>query len=421
MATERSLALAKTLWGFEPHSQGQRDWLLSTAKVKTACAGRRWGKSLSTAVDVVLYALEHPNSAQLLTAPTHPQTLIIFYEVVRRLYAIPGMAQNMTYRQSPYPEIQFHDGAGLLKPTTIMARTAGTDGKSLRGLAFSRAIVDEGAFISDKIMLDVITPLLADQDGDLVLISTPNGTGYFKQAYDRGLDPFQPRYQSFHFPSSSNPFLPSAYLENEQATKPERVYAQEYLADFQDDAGGVFRHVAQAVDKGRSENEAPKPGVRYFAGWDLARINDFSVLTILDASGKQVYLDRFQKMDWDAQITRVKRALDAYNGAPVVMDATGGLESVSQTAIKAGVKATPFVFTNTSKTAIMDNLALQIETKARLLDNPVQTAELTAYAYTLTASRNVTMNAPEGQHDDTVCALALAAHAASKIRYATAL
>jgi len=58
----------------------------------------------------------------------------------------------------------------------------------------------------------------------------------------------------------------------------------------------------------------------------------------------------------------------------------------------------------------IDGLAIRLEHGGlRLLDNAQQTAELLAYQYELTASRNVRMNAPEGMHDDCVIALALAA------------
>jgi hypothetical protein len=66
-------------------------------------------------------------------------------------------------------------------------------------------------------------------------------------------------------------------------------------------------------------------------------------------------------------------------------------------------------FSNSSKGALIDNLAMRIEGgKVRLMDLPVQTAELLSYQYELTPSRNVRMNAPEGCNDDCVIALALA-------------
>jgi hypothetical protein len=58
----------------------------------------------------------------------------------------------------------------------------------------------------------------------------------------------------------------------------------------------------------------------------------------------------------------------------------------------------------------MDNMASGLENdSSRLMDIPVQTAELVNYEYKLTPSQNVQISAPEGDFDDCVCALALGA------------
>ncbi|MEP7289638.1 MAG: hypothetical protein ABI947_28135, partial [Chloroflexota bacterium] len=50
-----------------------------------------------------------------------------------------------------------------------------------------------------------------------------------------------------------------------------------------------------------------------------------------------------------------------------------------------------------------------------LLNDPVQLAELQAYAMERLASGRFTYNAPSGFHDDTVIATALAVHAIGKV------
>jgi hypothetical protein len=76
-----------------------------------------------------------------------------------------------------------------------------------------------------------------------------------------------------------------------------------------------------------------------------------------------------------------------------------------------------YQFTNASKEALIDNLAMRIEAgTVRLMDVPAQTNELLAYQYELTPSRNVRMNAPQGMHDDCVIALGLAVWGLTKPR-----
>jgi CO dehydrogenase/acetyl-CoA synthase alpha subunit len=57
MNWDRAFRLAKEFWQWEPHSQGQYDWIVDTAKNKVAACGRRWGKTESTAVQMALYAI----------------------------------------------------------------------------------------------------------------------------------------------------------------------------------------------------------------------------------------------------------------------------------------------------------------------------------------------------------------------------
>lgn len=413
MASPKSLLLAKKLWNWEPHSEGQRDWLLCDAKVKTAACGRRWGKSESTSVDIVLYALERPNTIQFILAPTADQTNIMADEVQSRLLAVPGLADCLMIRRSPYPLVKFNDGKNLLFATTITARTVGVDGKGLRGRKAHRVIEDEAAYIPDDVENNVITPLLADFDGDRIKVSTPAGRGHFRDDFQRGQDPHQARYKSFRFPTSANPYISSAYLENEKATKPERVWRIEYLAEFADDEGQVFRLVREAVDDGRAENEPAQPGRTYTLGVDLARIQDFTVLAVVDDTGRQVYFDRFNQISWERQRAAIGEVAARYS-AHIWIDSTGVGDPIFE-AIRREFPASGYQLTNQSKEALIDNLAMRIEQgHCRLMDLPVQTGELISYAYELTTARNVRMNAPPGMNDDTVIALALAQWGASR-------
>jgi hypothetical protein len=389
--------------------------MLCDAKVKVAACGRRWGKSESTAIDIVLYALECPNTIQIIVAPTADQTNVIVDEVKTRLLAVPGLADCLLVRQSPYPLLRFRDGKGILTATTITARTVGTDGEGLRGRHAHRVIEDEAAYIPDEVEDNVITPLLADYDGDLIKVSTPAGRGHFRNDYQRGTDPLQPRYQSFRFPSSDNPYLSREYLKNEKATKPERSWRVEYLAEFADDEGQVFRGVAEVVDEGRADAEPPqvvpyRPGtITYSLGVDLARVEDFTVLSVMDSNGRQVYFERFNQISWERQCAAIRAVALRYK-ATVWIDSTGVGDPIFEALRASGLPIEGYQLTNASKEALIDNLAMKIEQKqVRLMDQPTQTGELLSYAYELTESRNIRMNAPKGMHDDTVIALALSA------------
>lgn len=408
MATLRSLELAKRVWGWSPHSEGQREWLLCDAHVKVGACGRRWGKSESMAFDIVLYALENPGHIQILVAPTDDQTKIIMEQVERLLYSIPGLVKDFEHKKSPYTEITFKDGGGLKLPTTIMARTAGTTGRGLRGRKAHRVIVDEAAFIADHIMLNVVAPLLADFDGSLVEISTPDGRNNFWRDFKRGDDPEEPRYRSFRFPSEQNPYISGDYLKTQKRVLPERSYLQEYEAHFLDSEGAVFRKVEKAA-RGK-KLDGPEPGAQYIFGVDWARSRDFTVIVVFDIQArKMVYLDRFNQIDFATQRMRLTALAEKFKPTAIIAESNSiGLPNIE--ALQAdGLPVQAFLTTNATKGAAVDALVLALEQESiELLSDPVLIGELLAYECKKSATGMLTYSAPDGEHDDTVIATCLA-------------
>ncbi len=281
---------------------------------------------------------------------------------------------------------------------------------STRGRKYKRVVLDEAAMVPN--LTDawnaVIRPTLTDYIGDAWFLSTPKGQNFFWQLYNQGQDEHYPEFASWTMPTTANPIISPSEVEAARLSLPERVYQQEYLAAFLEESGGVFRMVREAVDKGRTENEDAAKGQEYSLGVDLARVEDFTVLDVLDASGRQVYHERFNQISWERQISAIVRVARAYN-AQTFLDSTGVGDPIFEALRGHGIRVQGYQFTNQSKEAIINALALAFENgERRLMDISAQTAELSAYQYELTPSRNVRMNAPEGMHDDCVIALALA-------------
>lgn len=278
-----------------------------------------------------------------------------------------------------------------------------------RGRKYRRVVIDEAAMVRnlEESWSNAIRPTLTDYEGDADLYSTPKGRNFFWKAYTWGEDGANLDWYAVRMPTISNPFIKPAEVEAARTQLPERVFQQEYLAEFLDDAGGVFRGVSYAVDAGRTEDEPPRARTRYCAGVDLARTQDFTVISVFDPNGRQVYFERFNQISWERQIAAIVSAATRY-AADVVLDSTGVGDPIFERLEAAGLSVTPYHFSNASKNAIIDNLAMGIERgSVRLMDLPVQTNELVAYEYQLTPSRNVRTGAPEGMHDDCVIGAAL--------------
>lgn len=278
-----------------------------------------------------------------------------------------------------------------------------------RGYKYKRVVVDEAAMVGrlEEAWTQAIRPTLADFEGDAYFLSTPKGRDYFWRLWTMGQDALNDSFRSWRYPTVANPYIKPSEVEAARLNLPERAFLQEYLAEFLEESGGVFRGVAAAVDTGVKSRDGVGP---YTIGVDLARVEDFTVISVLDSESRQVYHERFNQISWERQVGAVKRVAEMFPNSKVRVDATGVGDPIFERLRGLGLRVDPFKFTSQSKEALIDNLAMLIEQgRIRLLDVPEQTTELMAYEYQMTPSRNVRMNAPAGMHDDCVIALALSA------------
>ena len=218
-----------------------------------------------------------------------------------------------------------------------------------------------------------------------------------------------PDYASWTFPTADNPLVTAKDIEEARQTLPLDVFKQEYEAEFLDDMTGVFRNVKACTMTGITANVEPIKGTaRYFAGLDLARLTDFSVLIILDQTGKQVYFDRFNILDWKVQIAKVVPVVKKYN-AKLFVDSTGVGDPIFEALRDHGLDVHGITFNNENKKQLIQNLMLGFEqTELNILDIEVMLNEIGIFEYEMLPSGRVRYAAPEGYHDDCVIALALA-------------
>lgn len=385
-----------------PHS-GQFEVYRSDARYRVLACGRRWGK---TVLMQVLAAQKVVRDGQPVGwfAPNYKYLTEPFRELKRRLGPLV-VASN----HERFLEIQSEHGRNRIDFWTL------EDVDSGRGYKYGRVIIDEAGMVPKlgESWENAIRATLTDFSGDALFGGTPKGRNFFHEIYQRA-DEEKPGWASFQKPTSTNPHLPPAEYDQDRLLSeglPERSYRQEYLAEFIDDAGGVFIGVSDCVDHGRKENEPPKPGRKYFAGLDLAQAHDYTVLVIFDDEGRQVYIDRFNKLSWSLTVSRVAEAIKRY-GAITMVDATGVGQPIFESLRSEGCDVRPFKFTSLSKPPLIEHAVAVVQRQdIRLMDNRVQNDEIKAYEYEVTKSGNVRMNAPEGMHDDCVIAVCLAVHA----------
>ncbi|MCD4684645.1 MAG: hypothetical protein K8S97_01745, partial [Anaerolineae bacterium] len=285
---------------------------------------------------------------------------------------------------------------------------SGHDPNALRGSGLDLAVLDEAAYMHADVWQAAIRPALADRRGEAMFLSTPNGRNWFWALYMRGQQPQQSDWASWRLPTRANPLIEAAEIEAARHLLPERLYRQEYEAEFLDDAGGVFRSVeaAATVEPGGS----PRPGARVVFGVDWGRDNDYTCIAVLDAdTGEIVALDRFNEIGWALQRGRLTALAQRWQPDAIWAEAN----SIGGPNIEAlqteGLPVMAFYTTAASKGPLIESLALAIERRdIKLLRDPVLIEELQAYTMERLPSGRFRYSAPPGGHDDSVIATALA-------------
>jgi hypothetical protein len=259
----------------------------------------------------------------------------------------------------------------------------------------------------------VLRPTLADWKGDAWFLSTPKGRNGFWQMWQYGQDDAMQEWASWQMPSTVNPMIPASEFEAMRQSMPERIYAQEILATFLDDAGGVFRRVMDAATA--TEQEAAIDGHEYVIGVDWAQSVDWTVLTVIDLTlGEACAVDRFNQVDYAIQLGRLNAMHDRFRPHVIVSEKNSMGAPLAEALQQRGLPVQMFTTTNATKAEIIQSLSLAFEQGTlRILNDSTLINELQAYEQKqLPQSGLWRYSAPDGMHDDMVMSLALAYSAA---------
>lgn len=268
--------------------------------------------------------------------------------------------------------------------------------------------IEEANTVSQK-SLDILIPTIRVEGSELWFSWNP--------VYDS--DPVDKMFRGDNVPANAyvkkvswrdNPFFSDVLkieLEHDKATNPAK-YLHVWEGDY--DKTMESKVLRRIKENSTAIAQDPVDGVDYVMGVDLARHVDWTVIIVFDVhSHKMVYMDRFNQIDWNLQRARIEAVARRYNNALVRIDATGVGDPISQDLERAGLRVAPYVFTNQSKKALVDNLSLKLESDdIKIIQVPELQDELSVFSYEVTTAGNIRYEAPQGKHDDTVMSLALA-------------
>lgn len=365
----------------KPHP-AQRAVLQSAARFRVMMCGRRFGKSLISQTISIRRAVNKQNIAYI--TPTYQLGKIFFQEVIK-------MLPHEIYRKNEADLVINFITGGSIRFFT------GERLDAMRGLKFHLVIIDEASYIPnlEEGWLNSIRPTLTDYKGEAIFLSTPRGRNYFYSLFMKG---GETDWQAFKFSTYDNPFIDRDEIDAARTQLPGPVFEQEYMANPMENAANPFgsQHIAACV---RPMSTAP---AEYY-GIDLAKATDWTVIIGLDSAGNVAHFQRFQK-DW--MHTR-EEIMKLPRHKPIEIDSTGVGDPIVEDLQRHFQAMHGFKFTGTSKQPLMEGLAAAIH--KREISFPAghiqDELEIFEYIYTPTGVR---YSAPQGFHDDCVCALALA-------------
>jgi len=380
----------------KPHV-GQLEVHNSDARFKVLSAGRRWGKTRLGVNECLDVAAQGGRAWWV--SPSYKTSEVGWRPLRQITRKIPGAEIRLVDRVVNFP------GGGF-----VAVRSADNP-DSLRGEGLDFVVMDECAFMQKEAWTEAIRPALSDRQGKVLFISTPKGRNWLWEIYQRGVSG-EEGWQSWTFPTANNPFIAKEEIEAAKRDLPEMIFRQEYLAEFIDDAGGVFRRVQEAAVLEPKEYEE---GKQYIAGVDVAASVDFTVVSVLDAESKdQVYLDRFNRVDYPVLIDRLEAIYHRYHLTSMVVESNSIGRPVIDELVARGLNIVPFTTTSATKQSIIQNLQAAFENgQIRILNNPVLIGELLSFESKRNASGGFSYSAPDGMNDDCVMSLAIAWYGAN--------
>lgn len=355
-------------------------------------ASTKCGKTMGCMVWLLDQAWAHgqPGRNYWWVAPIFDQAAIAFKRIRLGLHVTPAPPDiNLTSRT-----IELPNGATLWFKS-------GDKPDSLYGEDVFAAVIDEASRVKEESFYAVRSTLTHTR-GPIRIIGNVKGRKNWAYQLARKAEAGEPD-MSYHkltaYDAVAGGVLDAREIEDAQRTLPEAVFRELYLAEPSDDGGNPFGASAIAACLAPLSSQPP-----VCWGVDLAKSIDYTVAIAIDAQGRVCRFERF-RAPWQETLQKVQRLTGRTRAA---VDSTGVGDPIVEALQRAGTGSFSGVkFTSASKQQLMEGLAVAIQQqKIRFPDGPIR-AELDVFEYEYTRT-GVRYAAPAGQHDDCVCALALA-------------
>jgi len=378
----------------------QLDFLQAPQRFKVGVFHRRGGKSKTAFNEQIRKTQERPGIYYYFL-PTYAQAKKVIWDELVKTHV-------------PLPLVQKLNASELCiywKNGSIQRLAGCEDIDKHRGINPIDVVFDEYSEMNPDIWTAIIQPVLRENHGSATFIFTPKGKNHSWELLEFARQNPEEWYTSVKSVYDTQG-LTQQEIEEAKRSTPEALFRQEYLCDFLENAGAFFRRIRENT---YHADDLPNPTHFYQMGIDLAKYNDWTVITPIDLYDFRVKKqERFNQVDWNFQKLLIQASALKYNNAALKIDRTGVGDPIVEDLERKGLNIGEdgaVVFSKQTRRELLDNLAILLQQdKIKIPDDPQLLSELEAFQFVLTPNGKIDVRSRKGFHDDCVFSLALAVH-----------
>jgi hypothetical protein len=406
---------------------------------QVAVCGRGWGKSLVFSRKNLWLIYTKPKLESLIISSTQRQSMIMFdycyftimaNSLMREMIQRPGTTRTVIRLKPPLG-------------SKLVALPCSPD--KLRGYHPDWVFCDEASIIPTEMITSEIMMMLTKPNAGLVMSGTPMAFEHvFRKAF---LD--RKRYSVHHYPSYSSPLVSQEQLAEWQEMMTREEWMREVEAVWVEVAHTFFPMdlIVSCVDPELGNPDSPNQSIediekvspaqlrgRYFAGLDLGKQVDYSVLAVvqLTENGEVRLVHKRQfplGTPYPDVIAYVARAHQVFSFEGIYVDKTGIGDAIVDELSAIEISNVKGVFfTDIEKENMLNYLKLLMEKhKLKILGDDAQlinqiNEQQYEYLRPKTAQERIHLKFwhPLGRHDDQLYALALACYASKSKKFCPA-
>lgn len=206
----------------------QSEIYLADTRFRVVVAGRRFGKTFLSSIELVTNAIKGKDRHCWYVAPTYKAAKEIAWDML--IGCVPREYIRKTNETSLTIE--------LINGSTISLKGAEKP-DNLRGRSLDFVVLDEFADMRPEAWFEVLRPSLSDRQGSAMFIGTPKGRNHFYDLWTRGADK-EPNWSSYQFTTIDGGNVSESEIEQAKRDLDERTFNQEYQAQFVNYSGIIY-------------------------------------------------------------------------------------------------------------------------------------------------------------------------------------